>query len=70
MADSAADDLNFLDGIFDDCSADDYQGHGLELEVYKFDYAGRYWNGPYFYWSELYQTLYRRTNDNLKGRAL
>ena len=69
MADTAGDDLTFLDDIFDDCTADDYQGHGLELEVYKFDYAGRFWNGPYFYWSELYETSHRRTNDNLKVRG-
>ena len=66
MADLAGDDLAFVDGVFDDCAADDYQGHGLELEVYKFDYDGRYWNGPYFYWSELYRTDQER--DNIKAR--
>ena len=49
LADLAGDDLAFVDGVFDDCAADDYQGHGLELEVYKFDYDGRSWNGSYFY---------------------
>ena len=66
MADAAGDDLNFLDGLFDDCSAEDYQGHGMEMEVYKFDYAGRYWKGPYFYWSELFQTAQNR--DHIKAR--
>ena len=64
MANAAGEDLSFLDGLFDDCAADNYQGIGLELEVYKFDYAGRYWNGPYFYWSELYQTP--MSFDNIK----
>ena len=67
MADAAGDDLTFLDGVFDECANDYYQGNGLELEVYKFDYAGQYWNGPYFYWSELYQTDQER--DNLKARV-
>ena len=66
MAEAAGEDLSFLDGNFDACAADDYQGHGLELEVYKFDYAGRYWNGPYFFWSELYQTY--TSWDNIKAR--
>ena len=66
MADLAGDDLAFVDSVFDDCAADDYQGHGLELEVYKFDYDGRSWNGPYFYWSELYRTDQER--DNIKAK--
>ena len=66
MADAAGEDLSFLDGLFDDCAADDYEGTGLELEVYKFDYVGRYWDGPYFYWSELYQTY--NSFDNIKAK--
>ena len=56
-------DLKFLDEIFADCADDDYQGHGLELEVYKFDYANRNWNGPYLFWSsELYETSKKWSN--------
>ena len=56
-------DLKFLDEIFADCADDDFQGHGLELEVYKFDYANRNWNGPYLFWSsELYETSKKWSN--------
>ena len=56
-------DLKFLDEIFADCADDDYEGHGLELEVYKFDYANRNWNGPYLFWSsELYETSKKWSN--------
>ena len=56
-------DLKFLDEIFADCADKDYQGHGLELEVYKFDYADRTWNGPYWFWSsELYETSQKWNN--------
>ena len=65
MADLAGDDLAFVDGVFDDCTADDYQGHGLELEVYRFDYESRYWMGPFYYWSDLYQT---GSSSDLKAR--
>ena len=52
-----------MDEIFADCADDDYQGHGLELEVYKFDYANRNWNGPYLFWSsELYKTSKKWSN--------
>ena len=52
-----------MDEIFADCADDDYQGHGLELEVYKFDYANRNWNGPYLFWSsELYETSKKWSN--------
>ena len=45
-----------MDGTFVDCEADGYQGHGVELEVYRFDFESRYWMGPFYYWSDLYQT--------------
>ena len=55
--------MKFLDEIFADCADDDFQGHGLELEVYKFDYANRNWNGPYLFWSsELYETSKKWSN--------
>ena len=54
-----------MDGTFVDCEADDYQGHGLELEVYRFDYESRYWMGPFYYWSDLYQT---GSSSDLKAR--
>ena len=57
-----------MDEIFADCADDDYQGHGLELEVYKFDYTNRNWNGPYLFWSsELYETSKKWSNIKAGG---
>ena len=64
-AEADGEDLSFLDGTFVDCEADDYQGHGVELEVYRFDYESRYWMGPFYYWSDLYQT---GSSSDLKAR--
>merc|ERR1719361_61663 len=47
-------DLDFLDGVFDNCisNPDGYSPNYFELELRRFDKVSRTWNGPYLYWSK------------------